>query len=177
MSENIQKSGLGEFARWLKWFFYKMKTFVADPIFYFFTLFAFLGVDVQLSAIRGWRSERGGSALDVKCCSSCFVRTLWHAYLLTAIVGLHGGVSPKGPGYLPPQEHRIPAPLSRHRAALPWGLLRAGLQPWPQSHSNLIHSWRLPPSQSPHYSFLGVPTRCYACPPLGLLTATFRPVV
>mgnify|MGYP001455302832 CR=1 FL=1 len=31
------------------------------------------------------------------------------------LCGLCGtvGVSPKGPGYLPPQEHRIPAPLSK----------------------------------------------------------------
>ena len=98
-----------------------VRNLVLKSVFVCFTVFWETMSDAPC---RGRRSERGGSDQDNKKPYG----NLTLAYLLTANASLHAGSLPKGPGYLSAHVHRIRgAPLQKHRAALAWGLLGAGL--------------------------------------------------
>ena len=134
------------------------------------------GPEVRAGGLRSGR---------IKFCASCFVRTLWRAYLLTTIVAYLltrpcTGESPHGGRVLSAQVHQTPgAPLQTPCGPsvgppLSWAQVTAS----DSFQSNPFQSWRpaflLIVLVSPFVTLL---TRCYACPPLGLHTASFRPVV
>ena len=81
------------------------------------------------SPCRGRRSERGAPLRTIKKETETFALPPDHHRRPAR------GSLPKGPGYLPHKCIGPPAHLSKHRAALPWGLLSAGLESRPHAHS------------------------------------------